>query len=376
MKKLLIKGLLLLAVLALCARLTASAQQNSVTGTFDTDKFNGKTLLLKIYDFEKNSFRTIDSLTVKEQKFYYDGIVQPAQALYLFQETNGKIAWGAQIIAGEGIAFMHTNGQGETIISGTPSNDKLQQFKTKQRPWEQKVFDVYAKSRELEVIGKMNSKLADSIDQAATGYIRKNRLATLHFVTDNIENPAGQSLVPEIMNLPNDILEGIIVGLAPAVQTAPAIQALTEKINAPRRLRYGQPAMDFRVENIDKQINTIQSVTPKGKVVLLDFWASWCVPCIKSMPHLKELQAKYKDKGFEIIGISIDSKEDAWRKKVAELNLPWAQYLDTFREGSNKYLVTAIPHTVLLAADGSIIATRLDSEDLDERLKKYLRTSK
>ncbi|MNE41173.1 Thiol-disulfide oxidoreductase ResA [compost metagenome] len=195
-------------------------------------------------------------------------------------------------------------------------------------------------------------------------------MLTLSFVTENIENPAGQGLVPEIMGLPNDVLEGLIVGLDSKYKGIPAIDGLTEKINAPKRLRYGKPAMNFRVEGLDSKISQIKDLTPKGKVVLIDFWASWCVPCIKSMPHLKELQAKYKDKGFEIIGVSIDNKEDAWRKKVGELNLPWAQYLDTFEEGADKYLVAAIPYTVLIDREGNIIATRLSGEDLDERLKR------
>ncbi len=370
MNKPFLKGIVLFALLVLCARLTATAQPSSISGTFATNKFDGKTLLIKTYDFEKKEFKILDSVTVKDQKFLYTKSIKPAQSVYIFQENNGKIAWGGQIIGGEGNAFMQINGQGEVSVSGTPSNDKFQQFKDQIKPWEQKMFETYGKTSELQAAGNYNSKTADSIDNIATGYIRKNRLATLNFVAQNIENPAGQSLVPEIMGLPNDILEGIIVGLDPKYQDVPAIHALSEKINAPKRLRYGQPAQNFRIEDLQGKVSQIKDLMPKDKYVLIDFWASWCIPCIKSMPHLKELQAKYKDKGFEIIGISIDEKEDAWKKKVNELQLPWVQYLDTFKEGGNRYLVHAIPYTVLIAPDGTIIDTKLSGEDLDERLKK------
>lgn len=364
------KGLALFVLLALCARMTAQGQNNSIHGVFETNKFNGKTLFVKTYDFEKKNFQTIDSIVVKDQKFVYTKPIKPAQSVYFFQENKGKIAWGGQVIAGEGTANMHVNIKGEVSVAGTPSNDKLQQFKNQLKPWEQKMFDTYGKASELQAVGNYTSKTADSIDNIATGYIRKNRLATLNFVTQNIENAAGQSLVPEIMNLPNDILEGIIVGLDSKYQEIPAVHALSEKINAPKRLRYGQPAQNFRVEDLQGKVSLIKELMPKGKTVLIDFWASWCIPCIKSMPHLKELQNKYRDKGFEIIGISIDEKEEAWKKKVAELQLPWAQYLDAFEEGANKYLVNAIPYTVLIAPDGTIIDTKLSGEELDERLKK------
>ena len=65
-----------------------------------------------------------------------------------------------------------------------------------------------------------------------------------------------------------------------------------------------------------------------GKVVLIDFWASWFPPCRKEMPHLVELYKQYKNKGFEIVGISLDSKPEAWAKGVKDLNITWTQLSD------------------------------------------------
>ncbi|TCC96535.1 TlpA family protein disulfide reductase [Pedobacter hiemivivus] len=104
----------------------------------------------------------------------------------------------------------------------------------------------------------------------------------------------------------------------------------------------------------------------KGKYVLLDFWGSWCGPCRNSHPHLKELYAKYKDKGFEIIGISqemgtdLNAARTLWTKAIAEDGLPWIQVLDNeHRDKFNavvQFGVSAFPTKILLDKEGNIIA--------------------
>ncbi|KQC00879.1 TlpA disulfide reductase family protein [Pedobacter sp. Hv1] len=97
----------------------------------------------------------------------------------------------------------------------------------------------------------------------------------------------------------------------------------------------------------------------KGKYVLLDFWGSWCVPCRKGNPHLIKLYEKYKNMGFEIIGIAADDRTpDAWRKAVADDKLPWLQVLqgDTpLTAISVSYNVTAYPTSILIDREGKII---------------------
>lgn len=108
----------------------------------------------------------------------------------------------------------------------------------------------------------------------------------------------------------------------------------------------------------------------KGKYVLLDFWASWCVPCRKLNPHLKELYARYKDKGFEVIGVSDDdSKPEAWKKAVEQDGLPWKHVLrgmkvirngdgvtfDRSKDISDGYNIHSLPTHVLIDPSGMII---------------------
>ena len=121
----------------------------------------------------------------------------------------------------------------------------------------------------------------------------------------------------------------------------------------------------FAANKKDLDGKTIDFNALKGKYVLLDFWGSWCKPCRASHPHLKELYGKYKDKGFEIVGVaeehsaSAEASRQAWTKAIEQDSLPWIQVLNNENiKGFNavaSYDITAFPTKILLDKDGNII---------------------
>lgn len=109
----------------------------------------------------------------------------------------------------------------------------------------------------------------------------------------------------------------------------------------------------------------------RGKVVLVDFWASWCGPCRKENPHVLRLYDEYKDKGFEVLGVSLDRAKDRWLQAIEKDGLKWLHVSDLKgwkNEVAQMYRVSSIPHTMLLDADGKIIARGLRGAQLEAKL--------
>ena len=114
----------------------------------------------------------------------------------------------------------------------------------------------------------------------------------------------------------------------------------------------------------------------RGKVVLIDFWASWCGPCRKELPNVKRCYEKYKAKGFEIYGVSLDKERDAWIQAISEEGLKWPQVSDLkfwHSDAVSTYAVQSSPFTVLIDKEGKIIATDLRGADLDNKLAEVLK---
>ena len=113
----------------------------------------------------------------------------------------------------------------------------------------------------------------------------------------------------------------------------------------------------------------------KGKVVLLDFWATWCMPCMMELPNVKAAYEKYHKKGFEILSISFDQDKKAFEKVIKEQNMVWRHYFDGQGWGNKIgeiYQIRAIPHTILIGKDGKIAAINLRGEALIAKVKELV----
>jgi len=113
----------------------------------------------------------------------------------------------------------------------------------------------------------------------------------------------------------------------------------------------------------------------RGKVVLIDFWASWCPDCVREMPAVRGVYQKYKDKGFEVIGISLDKDQLALSNYIAKKLIPWPQYFDGKgwdNDFATRFGVRAIPELWLINQGGDVVATDLSADQLETKLVQML----
>ncbi len=135
----------------------------------------------------------------------------------------------------------------------------------------------------------------------------------------------------------------------------------------------GQISPEIEMPDPNGQMIKLSSL--RGKYVLVDFWAKWCGPCRRENPNVVKAYNKYKDKGFEVFGVSLDRNKEDWIQAIQEDGLTWTQvsdlkYFDS--QAANDYNITAIPFSILLDPQGKIIAKNLRGAALDKKLEEVL----
>ena len=151
----------------------------------------------------------------------------------------------------------------------------------------------------------------------------------------------------------------------------PQIERMRLRIEGEHNRQPGSEVVDFVGQDLEGNDCLLRELVEGGKYVLLDFWASWCGPCKAEIPDIKDCYLKYREKGFGVVGISLDTKQEAWAESVKELGIDWPQMSDLKGWNSDvvlKYDIWGIPMTLLYGPDGKLVARDLHGEKLQQAL--------
>lgn len=166
-------------------------------------------------------------------------------------------------------------------------------------------------------------------------------------------------------------IEQNIAGLDRGLDKTPYVQVLKGLVPVLKSVQPGNRALDFELP--DSKGKNVKLSDHFGKYLLVDFWASWCPPCRAENPNVVKLFQKYKSKGFDVFGVSLDKSKENWLKAIKDDHLDWTQVSDLQfwnSAGAKIYGVRAIPANVLIDPNGVIVARNLYGADLEKKLEE------
>ncbi len=333
--------------------------------------------VLSLCMLDMDGLTPLDTFVVKDGKFSFKGQIDDAQMAAVVYETEESVN-GCQFFLEPGnITIMMNAETGEQHLSGTPNNKALQKFFDDTEAFNDEAMELNDKIR---ITIATQSDASDLYEQM--GDLQDRFKAVLaQSIKDNADMAYAYHQLMDNYSLfePEEVME-MLEALAPTFGTDLYFNQLTATINAQLSTSLGRPYMDFEAAVLDKKYKfestaKLSDYIGKNKVVLLDFWASWCAPCMNEVPNLKAAYNKFKSKGFEIVSVSVDDSTEDWIKAVKDNGMNWVQFWNGVDDLDNsaafKYSISAIPSTFLIDADGTIIGRNLRDKELEEALEDF-----
>ena len=175
-----------------------------------------------------------------------------------------------------------------------------------------------------------------------------------------------------------DEIESMINKFDTAIANLPQIKALKERVEVMKAVAIGQKAPDFTMNDVDgNPVSLSSKIGPK--LLLVDFWAAWCGPCRQENPNVVKVYNEFNKKGFDVFGVSLDQKKEAWLKAIEDDKLTWTHVSDLQywnNAAAKLYAVNSIPANFLLDETGTIIGRNLRGEDLYNKVSEVLGANK
>lgn len=329
---------------------------------------------------ENGELSPIDSAILKGGKFRFQGETDTCRLAFVtFNDLDGAMS-GCQLFLEKGsIKVRFSQITGEQHTSGTVNNNAFQDFYDKTGVLNDKAEELEDKLRITAASDGDGTGLVEEMNALQDEF----RLLVAQSISDNADNEFGYQQLLESYDMfePEELAE-FIEALAPAFGNREEMGILSEMTSQQLRTANGAQYSDFECDMLDSSFETpskakLSSFVSQNKLVLLDFWASWCSPCMNEVPFVKAAFEKYAEKGFTVVSVSVDDDLQDWKDAVRENGMTWPQLWNgndaQGETAARLYSVSAIPSTFLIDSEGTIIGRNLRGEELEAALADYFK---
>ena len=362
------------SILIICLAFGACKERDKfqIEGEFKNAKPQSKVYL---YGLQKDNAVALDSTVFSEKgefKFSYSTPdvdffrISADQHEYMIIAKNGDVIKINADLADKNLTYN---------ISGAMEADKLQELNATKNGHIAKINAIQEKFEEsVAAQPDKRDMIMEQVRPAYNAEIQALNSAILKFAEANASSLAGFYAI-NLLN-PSEYEQEVVAysdKIKNNFNNNAAVKEFLKKMAALKSVQVGQPAPKFTIKGLDGKAISLNDF--KGKYVLIDFWASWCMPCRQENPNLVRAYSQFKDKNFTVLGISIDKDVTAWKKAIADDKLTWAHAgeLNDFEGATVRlYQVESIPSSFLIDPNGKIVAKGLRGEDLDAFLNKTL----
>lgn len=357
--------------------LAQAGKEFIIEGKFPTTYYDGLTVYLNQIDYANtNDMQMVDSVTVVGNKFTFKGTVDKAIAMrYITIVGNDELTALVVLEPGKVELLMEEI----PVMKGTVKNDELSEFTAQQINRRAALERMLEEAQSLHKAGRLDEISNSGIETKFNEERTLMKQDVYDFIGRNILNELGEFFFTiYASDLSSSQLEKLYSLSTDQFQKSPLVKTIMhQNVWSLGNLREGKKFPGMELKNQEGVMEDLSTHFNKGKVVLVDFWASWCGPCRKTIPVLVKLYDRYQDAGFEIVGVSLDHDESSWKDAIKHMNMTWPQYVDDGGGWAGAaalyYNVRSIPQTYLLDRKGNIVGSNLGGMELIEKIEELLK---
>ncbi|THV58321.1 AhpC/TSA family protein [Flagellimonas alvinocaridis] len=346
----------------------------SLNVTVTGEPENGTKIFLRTTD-SLNQLVDLDTTTIENGAFSFTGTQAQPKLSYLFMESGrGNIPF---ILENGDIKIkFQKDSMTYAKLEGTHQNDLFMDFLDDSRVLSEKAMSMQndmrmaAQQRDTATVTALREEFIEFQEEA------KN--FNVEFAKNNPDALISALIIGNLMAskaLPHEEIKAMFEALSPEVKASEPGKQIKEQLDKMKSTEVGVKAPEFSAPTPEGDVLALSDVTTKGKLTLVDFWAAWCRPCREENPNIVSVYQKYKDKGFNVIGVSLDARAEDWKSAIESDGLVWNHIsnLKRFQDPiAQLYNINAIPAAFLLDENGVIIAKDLRGPALEQKVAEVL----